>query len=115
MFVSSPDPSLTSHNLLAALDTVENAEDISEIDTFKGDLEIVLETPIPKRREMRSQHSSEADYRYQLMEYYLKCHECPGWNHLAGRLLCSKHHNALDKVKGNITANKGKCVVDDTY
>ena len=107
MFVSSPDPSLTSHNLLAALDTVGNAEDISEIDNFKGDLEIVLETPTPKSREMKSQHSSEADYRSQLIEYYIKCHECAGWNHLTGKLLFWEQHNALEKVKGNVTADKG--------
>ena len=107
MFVSSPDPSLTSHNLLAALDTVGNAKDISEIDIFKGDLEIVLQTPTPKSRKMRSQHSSEADYRSQLIEYYIKCHECAGWNHLAGKLLYFEQHDALEKVKGNITADKG--------
>ena len=112
MFVSSPDPSLTSHNLLATLDTVD-AEDISEIDNFKGDLEIVLEIPTPKSREMKSQHSSEADYRSQLIEYYIKCHECAGWNHLTGKLLYLEQHNALEKVKGNVTADEGG--VDDTY
>ena len=113
--MSSPDPSLTSHSLLAALETVGNAENISEIDNSEGNLERVLQLPLSKRREMRLQCSAEADYRYQLMEYYLKCHECPGWNHLAGRLLYWKQHSALEKVKGNVTADKGKCVVDDTY
>ena len=96
---------------------MRNVEDISE--TTIGVLEGVLEIPNPKWMEMRSQCSSqcssEAEYHYQLMEYYLKSHEHPGWNHLAGQLLCWKQHRALDKVKENVTADKGKCVVDDTY
>ena len=91
-----------------------NVEDISET-SIGGVLEGVLEIPNPKWKEMGSQCSSEAEYHYQLMEYYLKSHEHPGWNHLAGQLLCWKQHRALHKVKGNVTADKGKCVVDDTY
>ena len=109
MFMSSLDPSLTTHSLLAALDTVRNAKNMGM--TSIGDLEEVLQIPSPKRKEMRSQHSAEVDYRYHLIEYYLKSHECAGWNHLAGRLLYYEQHNALKRVKMNVTADKGRCVV----
>ena len=109
MFMSSLDPSLTTHSLLAALDTVGNAKDMDRTDF--GDLEGLLQIPFPKRKVMRSQHSAEVDYRYHLIEYYLKSHECAGWNHLAGRLLYNKQHNALERVKMNVTADKGRYVV----
>ena len=86
-----------------------NAEDMAQTDI--GNLEIVLHIPFHKRNEMRSQHSAEVDYRYHLIEYYLKNHECAGWNHLAGGLLYYKQHNALERVKMNVTADKGRCVV----
>ena len=111
MFMSSLDPSLTTHSLLAALDTVGNAKDMDGTGYLVGDLERVLQIPFPKREEMRSQHSAEVDYRYHLIEYYLKSHECAGWNHLAGRLLYEEQHNALERVKMNVTADKGRCVV----
>ena len=93
MFVSSPDPSLTSHSLLAALETV-------------GDnyLDGVLDIP---QREMKS--------REEKIKYYINFHPNAGWNHLAGTILYEEQHSALEKMKGNVTADKGKCVVDDTY
>ena len=96
MFVSSPDPSLISHSLLAALDTVRD-----------NDLDDVLEIPHRKRREMKS--------REEKIKYYIDFHPNAGWNHLAGTILCEEQHSALEKMKGNVTADKGKCVVDDTY
>ena len=91
MFVSSPDPSLTSHNLLSALDTVGD-----------DDLDDVLEMPRPMRREMKS--------REEKIKYYMDTHPNTGWNHLAGSLLCEEQQTALKKVKGNVTADKGRCV-----
>ena len=93
MFVSSPDPSLTSHSLLAALDTVG-----------ANDLDGVLEIPWGKRRS----HEEK-------IKFYIDFHPNAGWNHLAGKILHEEQHSALEKMKGNVTADKGKCVVDDTY
>ena len=90
MFVSSPDPSLTSHSLL---DTVGDY-----------DLDAVLEIPWVKRMS-----------RDDSVKYYLDTHPNAGWNHLAGKLLYKEQHRALKKLKGNVTADKGRCVVDDTY
>ena len=91
MFVSSPDPSLTSHSLLAALNTV-------------GDdyLDPVLEIPWGKKREMKS--------RDEKIKFYIDFHPNAGWNHLAGSLLYREQQTALEKVKGNVTADKGRCV-----
>ena len=96
MFVSSPDPSLTSHSLLAALDTVGD-----------NDLDGVLEIPRGKRKEMKS--------REEKIKFYIDFHPNAGWNHLAGTILYEEQHSALEKMKGNVTTDKGKCVVDDTY
>ena len=94
--MSSPDPSLTSHSLLAALDTV-------------GDnyLDGVLNIPQGKSREMKS--------REEKIKYYINFHPNAGWNHLAGKLLSWEPQTALKKVKGNITADKGRCVHTRTH
>ena len=88
MFVSSPDPSFTSHSLLAVLDT---------------HLDDVLMIPAEKRREMKKS-------RDEKIKYYIDFHPNAGWNHLAGRLLCWKRQRALKEVKENVTADKGRCV-----
>ena len=90
MFVSSPDPSLTSHSLLAALDTVGD-----------NDLDYVLEIPERAREEK--------------IKYYIDFHPNAGWNHLAGTLLFREQQTALKKVKGNVTADKGRCVHTRTH
>ena len=92
MFLSSPDSSLTSHSLLAVLDTVENANDISGTDY--GELESILEIPDPKWKEMRSKCVGKDNYRSELIQYYLVTHPCAGWNHLAGQLLYYKKYSA---------------------
>ena len=107
-----PDPSLTSCSLLAALDTVKNAKTVSDYDN--NDLERVFEIPIPKWQEMRSRCVEEDTYRGELVHYYLGTHPQASWNHLAGTLLYRKQHSALEKVKGKVKADKGRCVVDDT-
>ena len=106
-----PDPSLTSHSLLAALDTVKNAvSDYYDDD----DLETVFDIPFPKWEEMRSRCVEEDTYRGELVHYYLGTHPQASWNHLAGRLLYCKENRALEKVKGKVKADKGRCVVEDT-
>ena len=108
-----PDPSLTSRSLLAALDTVQNVKTVSD---YYGDdyLEDVLNIPYPKWEEMRSRCVEEDTYRGELVHYYLGTHPQASWNHLAGTLLYWKQHSALEKVKGKVKADKGRCVVDDT-
>ena len=111
-----PDHSLTSHSLLAALDTVENAEtDLYYFDGCGYDhLEAVLDIPFPKWEEMRYRCVEEDTYRGELVHYYLGTHPQASWNHLAGRLLLFEENRALEKVKGKVKADKGRCVVDDT-
>ena len=77
--------------MLAALDTV-------------GDnyLDHVLEIPWEKKSEMKS--------RDEMIKSYIDFHPNAGWNHLAGRLLYLEQQTALKKVKGNVTADKGRCV-----
>ena len=106
-----PDPSLTSRSLLAALDTVKNSKTVSD---YCYDLEHVLEISIPKWQEMRSRCVEEDTFRGELVRYYLGTHPQASWNHLAGTLLYRKQHSALEKVKGKVKADKGRCVVDDT-
>ena len=103
-----PDPSLTSRSLLAALDTVKSVKIDSD------DLEYVLEIPSPKREEMSTRCVEEDTYRGELVHYYLGTHPQASWNHLAGTLLYWEEHSALEKVKGKVKADKGRCVVDDT-
>ena len=91
--MSSPDSSLTFHSLLDALDTVGD-----------DDLGYVLAIPFKKRTS-----------RDDNIKYYIDTHPNAGWNHLAGILLKREQHSALEKMKGNVTADKGKCGVDDTY
>ena len=105
-----PDPSLTSRSLLAALDTVKNAKTVYDYD----DLEIVLEIPRPKWEEMRTRCVEEDTFRGELVHYYLGTHPQASWNHLARRLLGWQQHSTLEKVKGKVKADKGRCVVDDT-
>ena len=111
-----PDPSLTSRSLLAALDTVKNAKTVSDYyDDVSGYyLEDVLEIPSSKWEEMRTRCVEEDTYRGELVHYYLGTHPQASWNHLAGRLLYREQHSALEKVKGKVKADKGRCVVDDT-
>ena len=92
--MSSPDPSFTSHSLLDALDTVGDRK-----------LNSVFEIPRPMGglgREMKS--------REEKIKYYMDTHPNTGWNHLAGTLLYQEQQTALKKVKGNVTADKGRCV-----
>ena len=110
----SPDPSLTSRSLLVALDTVKNAETARDIDD--NYLERVLQIPYPKWQEMRSEcveEDEEDTYRGKLVHYYLGTHPQASWNHLAGELLSRDQNRALEKVKGKVKADKGRCVVDD--
>ena len=107
-----PDPSLTSRSLLAALDTVKNAKTVSDYDD--NDLEYILDIPFPKWQEMRSQCVEEDTYRGELVHYYLGTHPQASWNHLAGTFLYLEENRALEKVKGKVKADKGRCVVDDT-
>ena len=104
-----PDPSLTSRSLLAALDTVKSVKSTSNYD-----LERVLDIPYHKEDEMRRRFVEEDTYRGELVHYYLGTHPQASWNHLAGRLLYREQHSALEKVKGKVKADKGRCVVDDT-
>ena len=60
------------------------------------DLDDVLEKPWTSREDM--------------IKYYIGTHPNAGWNHLAGGLLYKEQHRALEKVKGNVTADKGRCV-----
>ena len=106
-----PDPSLTSRSLLASLDTVKNAKTVYN---YYDDLEYVLGIPSPKWKEMRTRCVEEDTYRGELVHYYLSTHPQASWNHLAGELLGSQQHSALEKVKGKVKADKGRCVVDDT-
>ena len=64
-----------------------------------NDLNGVLEIPW---REWRSRDDS--------IKYYIDTHPNAGWNHLAGLLLRKEQQTALKKVKGNVTADKGRCV-----
>ena len=108
-----PDPSLTSRSLLAALDTVKNVKTVS--DYYDADyLEVVLEIPPPKWQEMRTRCVEEDTYRGELVHYYLGTHPQASWNHLAGTLLKWEQYSTLEKVKGKVKADKGRCVVDDT-
>ena len=93
--MSSPDPSFTSHSLLAALDTVDM------------NLRYILQTPLGKRREMKSHDET--------IKLYRDFHPNAGWNHLAGTLLYQEQQTALKKVKGNVTADKGRCVHTRTH
>ena len=106
-----PDPSLTSRSLLAALDTVK---DINTDSYYDNDLENVLEISSPKWVEMSKRCVEEDTYRGELVHYYLGTHPQASWNHLAGSLLEWQQHSALEKVKGKVKADKGRCVVDDT-
>ena len=63
------------------------------------DLDLVLEIPGKKIR-----------LRDDSIKYYIDTHPNAGWNHLAGRLLWREQHSALEKMKGNVTADKGRCV-----
>ena len=89
--MSSPDPSFTSHSLLDALDTVGGS-----------DLKNVFEIPWCMSRKMKSHEEK--------IKYYMDTHPNAGWNHLAGTLLYQEQQTALKKVKGNVTADKGRCV-----
>ena len=81
--------------------------------TYK-ELKSVLEIPRSKWKEMRSRCVEEDTYRGELVHYYLGTHPQASWNHLAGTLLEWKQHSTLEKVKGKVKADKGRCVVDDT-
>ena len=90
---------------------MESAKDISEVNG--GILEDVLQIPSYKRREMRSRSSRDEDYRKELAQYYIGSSPYSSWNHLAGRLLSKEEYGALEKVKGRISPDKGKCMVDN--
>ena len=63
------------------------------------DLDVVLEIPMKKRRS-----------RDDSIKYYIDTHPNAGWNDLARSLIRKEQHSALEKIKGNVTADKGKCV-----
>ena len=98
------------------MDTVKNAKDSDEIENSRdGILENILEIPLTKSKEMRSQFTEEV-YRKKLVEYNVAMSPWGSWNHVAGNLLYYGHHGALKKVKENfIKVDKGKYVVCDTY
>ena len=97
--------------MLAALDTVKNAKTASDNDNY---LERVLQISYPKWQEMKSRCVEEDTYRGELVHYYFSTHPQASWNHLAGELLRRDQNRVLEKVKGKVKADKGRCVVDDT-
>ena len=84
---------------------MKNAKTARDIDD--NYLERVLQIPYPKWQEMRSQCVEEDTYRGELVHYYLGTHPQASWNHLAGELLCRDQ-----KVKVEVKADKGRCVVN---
>ena len=88
---------------------MKNAKDSDEIENSCNDiLEDILHIPRPRSKEMRSQCiDSEEDYRKKLVEYYIAMSPWGSWNFVAGELLYSKQHRALEKVKGNVKVDKG--------
>ena len=91
---------------------MESAKDRSE--TYNGRLEKILQIPGRKKEEMKKQYSRDVDYRKELAQYYIGSSSYSSWNHLAGVLLYYEEYRALQKVKGRINPDKGKCMVDYT-
>ena len=93
-FISPADPSLTSSNVLAALETVGVVEDI-------------LETPDPKKSQLKAQHANVRDRRVALVKYYLQTHPRASWEHLAGMCLWAEEESALSEMKKRVQPSEG--------
>ena len=99
---SPPDPSLTCQSVSAALQTVEDCYD----SYYNKSLEGILNIPLSKEMEIRTESTGAHQYREKIVHYYIKTNPNASWNGLAGRLLFSKNNQALENVKRNIIRTK---------
>ena len=91
--------------MLAALESVD--------DVFT--MERILETPDPKREELRGRHGEgTAAHRTALVEYFLHTHPLVSWGKMGGVCLRCEEDAALQVVKRNITPDEGEgiCIAD---
>ena len=95
------DPSLTSSNVLAALETVS-------VDIMEG----VLQTPIPKESQLRTKC---ADLRLALVNTYLQTHPCASWAHMAGRCLWWEEKLAFCELIKRVKHDKGMEVGENSF
>ena len=101
----STDPTLTLENISTATATVP----------FEGDElgERVLRVPDNECEEIRRRSSTAAEKRERLIRYYLNYSEYASWGHLAGKLYCRQHHDALSAARRFIKTEPGEIVCNN--
>ena len=102
----STDPTLTHANVSTVTATVP----LGEIDLSNGGElgELVLSLPVSKCMEIHQQSSTTAEERERLIHYYLNYSPYASWSHLASRLYCGQHHDALSAARTFIKTEPGE-------
>ena len=103
--LSSTDPTLTLENISTVTATVT-----LEDDKLGG---VVLLVPVSEREEIRRQSSTAAEERERLIRYYLNYSEYASWGHLASKLYCRQHHDALSAARRFIKTEPGEFVCNN--
>ena len=105
MSLFSTDPTLTHANISAVMATVPLEDD--ELGSM------VLLVPESKHKEIHQQSSSAVEERKRLIHYYLNYSPHASWSHLAGRLYCGQHYDALSATRKFIKREPGEfmCVI----
>ena len=99
------DPTLTLKNISTVTATVPLESD--ELG------ESVLRVLDGEREEIRQQSSTATEERERLICYYLNYSEYASWGHLAGRLYCRQHHDALSAARRFIKTEPGEFVCNN--
>ena len=101
----STDPTLTLENISTVTATVPLEDNELGL--------LVLLVPLSEYKEIRRWSSTAAEERERLVRYYLNYSEYASWGHLAGRLYCSQHHDALSAARRFIKTEPGEFVCNN--
>ena len=96
----STDPTFTHVNISTVTATVP-LED-NELGIW------ILGVPERKRKEIHQQSSTSTEERKSFIHFYLNNSPYASWSHLAGKLCCRQHHDALSAVRRFIKTETGE-------
>ena len=100
MFLFLTDPTLNCSRVLAALESVEDSDDMGEL----------LSVPDTRIKKLKGKSTNNSQYRKSLVKYYLEYDPLVSWGNLGARLLFNNMSTALQRVKGYIKPERGECM-----
>ena len=94
------DPTLNCRHVLAALESVEDSDDVGEL----------LGVPDTMMEELEGKSTNDSQYRKSLVKYYLEYEPFASWDHLGALFLVNDESTAFQRVKGYIKPERGECM-----